>query len=105
MPEARVAASFVARIWLESRPNAQPRWRGHIRHVQSGEQAYFQRLQDMQRFLERVCRAQGLECSFSRRGTGCEPPCEQARAAQQAPGRDNLRPPLGSASTNGKGNR
>lgn len=103
MPEGRVAASFVARIWLESRPNAQPRWRGHIRHVQSGEEGYFQRLQEMQAFLERVCRAHGLECRPPRKTSGCARLCEEERAPQ-APGRDNLRPPLGSASTNRKGN-
>jgi hypothetical protein len=46
--------SFVARIWLERGSNGNPIWRGHIKHVQGQEEAYFQDLETMSDFLERV---------------------------------------------------
>jgi hypothetical protein len=46
--------SFVARIWLEREQNGEPVWRGHVRHVQSNEEAYFQDLGTMTEFLARV---------------------------------------------------
>ena len=46
--------SFVARIWLERGPNADPLWRGHVRHVQGEQETYFQDLEAMSDFLERV---------------------------------------------------
>ncbi len=51
--------SFVARIWLEREANGDPIWRGHIRHVQSERDAYFQNLGEMSDFLERVSRVPG----------------------------------------------
>lgn len=46
--------SFIVRLWLEPVPEGgEPgRWRGHIQSVQSGEDAYFQDLCEMLRFLE-----------------------------------------------------
>ncbi len=46
--------SFVARIWLERGSNGDPIWRGHIKHVQSQQEVYFQDLETMSNFLERV---------------------------------------------------
>ncbi len=46
--------SFVARIWLERGSNGDPIWRGHIQHVQGREKAYFEDLETMSDFLERV---------------------------------------------------
>ncbi len=46
--------SFVARIWLESGSNGEPLWRGHVRHVQGGHEAYFQNLTEMSEFLGRI---------------------------------------------------
>ena len=46
--------SFVARIWLEHGKDGDPVWRGHIRHVQNGREAYFQDLGEMREFLEQV---------------------------------------------------
>ena len=46
--------SFVARIWLEYGQDGGPIWRGHIRHVQNGREAYFQDLCEMREFLEQV---------------------------------------------------
>lgn len=48
------AVSFVTRIWLERHSNGEPAWRGHIRHVQTGEDLHFQRLADMCGFIERL---------------------------------------------------
>ncbi|GAB4282502.1 MAG: hypothetical protein Kow0058_00970 [Roseovarius sp.] len=48
------AASFVARIWLERHRNGAPVWRGHIQHVQSGEERHFRRLAEMCAFMERL---------------------------------------------------
>ncbi len=49
-----VSESFVARIWLESGSNGEPIWRGHIQHVQGGQEAYFQDLGKLREFVERV---------------------------------------------------
>jgi len=48
------AASFVARIWLERHGNGGPVWRGHIQHVQTGEERHFRRLTEMCAFMERL---------------------------------------------------
>ncbi len=47
-------SSFVARIWLERGSNGDPIWRGHVRHVQGEQETYFQDLETMRDFLERV---------------------------------------------------
>jgi hypothetical protein len=46
--------SFVARIWLERPADGDPKWRGHIQHIQGGEEVYFQDLTEMCEFLELV---------------------------------------------------
>ncbi len=51
--------SFIARIWLERGPSGNPLWRGHVRHVQSKEETYFQDLGEMSEFLERVSGVSG----------------------------------------------
>ncbi|MEE8342335.1 MAG: hypothetical protein V3R51_00905 [Gammaproteobacteria bacterium] len=51
--------SFVVRIWLERGQNGEPRWRGHIRHVQNGREAYFGDLREMREFLEQVSNVPG----------------------------------------------
>ncbi len=54
MAKQRGPYSFVVRIRLEREANGGPIWRGHIRHVQGGQDAYFQDLAEMNEFLERV---------------------------------------------------
>ncbi len=54
MTKQRDPNSFVVRIWLESKANGDPVWRGHIQHVQGEMEAYFQNLAEMNEFLERV---------------------------------------------------
>ena len=54
MENKQASMSFVARIWLEQGTNGDPIWRGHVRHVQSNEEAYFQNLGAMNEFLARV---------------------------------------------------
>lgn len=49
-----IKESFVARIWLEPECNGGTTWRGHIRHVQSEKEKYFQNLMEMREFLGRV---------------------------------------------------
>ena len=56
----KVLESFVARIWLERGPNGDPLWRGHVRHVQGDQEAFFQDLETMTEFLERVSGVPGL---------------------------------------------
>lgn len=51
--------SFIARIWLERGSNGDSIWRGHVRHVQGEEEAYFQDLGAMSEFLERVSGVSG----------------------------------------------
>lgn len=50
----RVTQSFVARIWLEHALDQDPQWRGHIQHIQGGEEVYFQDLGEMCAFLEQT---------------------------------------------------
>jgi hypothetical protein len=59
VPRGEGAASFVARIWLERHQNGDPVWRGHIQHVQSGEERHFRRLTEMCAFMERLA---GVTC-------------------------------------------
>ena len=54
--------SFVLRIWIEE-PAGERRpavWRGHITHVQSGEQRSVGGFADVHRFLARHLAAAGL---------------------------------------------
>lgn len=60
MNQEHVKESFVARIWLEHGDNGDASWRGHIRHVQGGEEGYFQNLLEMRDFLGRVSGVSGL---------------------------------------------
>jgi hypothetical protein len=50
----QVSMSFVARIWLEAGTDENPIWRGHVRHVQSNDEAYFQDLTTLNEFLAQV---------------------------------------------------
>ncbi len=50
----QVSVSFVARIWLEAGTNGDPIWRGHVRHVQSNDETYFQDLKTLNEFLALV---------------------------------------------------
>jgi hypothetical protein len=59
MASDRCKYSFVARIWLEPVNNGDTTWRGHIRHVQSEEEKYFQNLMEMREFLGRVSGVKG----------------------------------------------
>ncbi len=59
MEGKQVLESFVARIWLERGPNGDPLWRGHVRHVQGNQEAFFQDLDTMTEFLERVSGVSG----------------------------------------------
>ena len=54
MATAGKAMSFVARIWLESGPNGDARWRGYVKHVQSGRGGFFDDLHALRIFVERV---------------------------------------------------
>lgn len=46
--------SFVARIWLERGSNGEPVWRGHVRHIQGEQEAYFRDLCGMNEFIEKI---------------------------------------------------
>ena len=59
MPKQRGQISFVTRIHLERETTGEPIWRGHIRHVQGGQEAYFQHLVELNEFLERVSGVSG----------------------------------------------
>jgi len=54
MVRSQITHSFVARIWLERAADEDPKWRGHIQHIQGREELYFQDLAEMSEFLERV---------------------------------------------------
>jgi len=57
----QIIQSFVARIWLERNADEDPRWRGHIQHVQGPEETYFQDLTEMSEFMEQVSSMPSLE--------------------------------------------
>lgn len=46
-------ASFVTRIWLEQNRNGGSAWRGHVQHVQSGNERHFRTLMELCDFMER----------------------------------------------------
>lgn len=54
MIKSQLMQSFVARIWLESNDDAEPDWRGHIRHIQGCEETYFHGLDEMSEFMQQV---------------------------------------------------
>lgn len=54
MVRNQIIQSFVARVWLERTADKDPKWRGHIQHVQGPEEIYFQDLTEMSEFLELV---------------------------------------------------
>lgn len=58
--------SFVARIWLEYDPHGDASWRGRIRHVQNGQETYFQDLKEMSDFLEDVSGVPGPQITSLR---------------------------------------
>lgn len=54
MVRSQIMQSFVARIWLERTEDAEPEWRGHIRHIQGCEETYFHDLEEMSEFMQEV---------------------------------------------------
>jgi hypothetical protein len=54
MVRTQIIQSFVARIWLERATGEEPKWRGHIQHIQGREEVYFQDLTEVFEFLEQV---------------------------------------------------
>ena len=89
MVEKQVLESFVARIWLERGPNGDALWRGHVRHVQGDQETFFQDIEAMTEFLERVSGVPGLgRTGLGRTGLG--------RTGQ--PGEDDASSEPGSAS-------
>ena len=44
--------SFIIRLWLEPHEMEGQRWRGHIRHVQSPAEAYFNDFSRLLQFVE-----------------------------------------------------
>lgn len=54
MVRSQIMQSFVARIWLERTADEDPKWRGHIQHIQGQEEIYFQDLSEMSEFMEQV---------------------------------------------------
>jgi hypothetical protein len=49
-----VGQSFVAHIWLERAAGGELMWRGHIRHVQSRQERYFDQFNELRDFVESV---------------------------------------------------
>ena len=45
------SASFVLRLWLETREAGSPEWRWQVHHVQSGEDQYFRSLAEVLEFV------------------------------------------------------
>jgi len=79
--------SFVLRLWLEPGTSGERRWRGHIQHVQSGRDVYFQDLRRMLAFVEEIS-GESFPCECppgsaqtqspqGRSDRGCEPDDER----------------------------
>lgn len=77
------AASFVARIWLESEPNGDPKWRGHVQHVQSDLSGFFDDLHTLKAFVERVSGIAGPALRLRQRPIGR--PRSRARPERKGP--------------------
>lgn len=63
MVRSQILQSFVARIWLERTDEEEPKWRGHIQHIQGNEDTYFRDLTEMSDFIQQVSGFSGLEIS------------------------------------------
>ena len=59
MIRSQIIESFVARIWLEHAEGQDPKWRGHVQHIQGSEETYFQDLAEVSEFLGRVSGVRG----------------------------------------------
>jgi hypothetical protein len=55
--------SFVVKVWVEEpQPDVRrPLWRGHITHVMSNQQRYFQSLDDVNDFIAGYLRQSGVK--------------------------------------------
>ncbi|HWK89763.1 MAG TPA: hypothetical protein VNP72_07200, partial [Longimicrobium sp.] len=53
------AHSFILRVWLERSDGEPGEWRGELKHVPSGETAFFRTLDGLQPLLERLLAAGG----------------------------------------------
>ena len=49
---SRHAVTFIVRIWTEHVEDEAPQWRGQVEHLQSGEKAYFRKLDQMVAFID-----------------------------------------------------
>ncbi len=64
---APAAQSFVLRVWLErdDAPSLPGEWRGELKHVPSGQSAYFRTLEGLppvlRRLLDGTARAEGAQ--------------------------------------------
>lgn len=81
MVRTQVIQSFVARIWLEHAEGQEPRWRGHIQHIQGPEETYFQALSEVGEFLEKVCGLRGPRCDAPGEGRPAPAACNPATDA------------------------
>lgn len=62
-PETR-RHSFIVRIWVEEfRGDGSTQWRGHITHVLSGRQSYFDCVDTMTEFICAYLKEMGSDCS------------------------------------------
>lgn len=61
MVRSQTLQSFVARFWLENNDDTDPKWRGHIQHIQGQEETYFQDLVEMSEFMEQVSGVPSLD--------------------------------------------
>ena len=63
------SCSFVIKIWLEetAEQDGTAKWRGHITHVPSGERRYFEKLKDIEAFIDGYLEELGVKPSLYRR--------------------------------------
>ena len=43
--------SFIIKIWFEAGDFGQPKWRGHITHVEDGKRRYVEHMQEISSFV------------------------------------------------------
>lgn len=77
--QATTTLTFVVRFWCEW-SQGQPRWRGRVEHVESGQQANFLAIADLLGFLQRFGIGTAIPTAASRDDDPCrEEACQGSK--------------------------
>lgn len=87
MVRSQIIQSFVARIWLERTAHEDPKWRGHIQHIQGPEDIYFQDLTEMSEFMGQVSGVPSLGFAAQPRKVVAISKCSVVASGKRKPGK------------------